>query len=294
MSRISSPPSSGGSSAAAGASSPQAESHAAAPHETGARSAAQPHSPTGPAPRAASRRGAQQPAPAGDGMSRQDQLRQRFSAVAGPRSSLAPARSLARASPLQSLTGSLADHSTAEPGGGPGMMGGSSSLLGHAGHEPAGPPQGRIPEGTARRYSSELAGPPQGRIPEGTARRYSSELAGPGGGAGMMGSPAESAHDADASASHGGSSSDGSSFLGGSFVHPLAPLHLNLPMGGGAGDTNSTGPLSSDFRIPTAQQPPDAPQPATPSASEAHSGPVSTSASHRAAGYEADDGGRGR
>src|SRR5664279_78423 len=30
-------------------------------------------------------------------------------------------------------------------------------------HEPAGPPQGRIPKRAARRYSSEPAGPPQGR-----------------------------------------------------------------------------------------------------------------------------------
>ena len=39
-------------------------------------------------------------------------------------------------------------------------------------HEPAGPPQRRIPEGEARRYPDEPAGPPQGRIPEGGAQRY--------------------------------------------------------------------------------------------------------------------------
>jgi putative ABC transport system permease protein len=44
-------------------------------------------------------------------------------------------------------------------------------------HEPAGPPQGRIPERAARRYTSEPAGQPQGRIPERAARRYSSEHA---------------------------------------------------------------------------------------------------------------------
>jgi error-prone DNA polymerase len=46
-------------------------------------------------------------------------------------------------------------------------------------HEPAGPPQGRIPEGEARRFRNEPAGPPQGRIPEGEARRFRNEPAGP-------------------------------------------------------------------------------------------------------------------
>ncbi len=48
-------------------------------------------------------------------------------------------------------------------------------LLPEAGHEPAGPPQGRIPEGAARRFPDEPAGPPQGRIPEGAARRFHDE-----------------------------------------------------------------------------------------------------------------------
>ncbi len=48
-----------------------------------------------------------------------------------------------------------------------------------AAHEPAGPPQGRIPQCAARRYTSEPAGPPQGRIPQCAARRYTSEPAGP-------------------------------------------------------------------------------------------------------------------
>ncbi len=46
-------------------------------------------------------------------------------------------------------------------------------------HEPAGPSQGRNPEGAARRDSSDPAGPPQGRNPEGAARRDSSDPAGP-------------------------------------------------------------------------------------------------------------------
>jgi 2,4-dienoyl-CoA reductase (NADPH2) len=43
-------------------------------------------------------------------------------------------------------------------------------------HEPAGPPQGRIPERAARRYPYPPAGPSQGRIPERAARRYSEEM----------------------------------------------------------------------------------------------------------------------
>ena len=40
-------------------------------------------------------------------------------------------------------------------------------------HEPAGPPQGRIPQGEARRLPDAPAGPPQGRVPQGEARRLS-------------------------------------------------------------------------------------------------------------------------
>ena len=39
-------------------------------------------------------------------------------------------------------------------------------------HEPAGPPQGRIPACAARRHTSDPAGPSQGRIPECAARRH--------------------------------------------------------------------------------------------------------------------------
>ena len=47
-----------------------------------------------------------------------------------------------------------------------------------AGHEPAGPPQGRIPQCEAQRLPDEPAGPPQGRRPQRDARRYSAESAG--------------------------------------------------------------------------------------------------------------------
>jgi hypothetical protein len=159
--------------------------------------------------------------------------------------------------------GSLAGHSTAELGGGPGMMGGSSSLLGHASDELAGP------DGGPGMMSGDL--PALG----GAAH----ELGEPGGGHGMMAghlgaisehdSVAQSGYDAGASSGPGNSSADASSFLGGSFVHPHAPLHLNMPMGGGAGDTSSTVGPSNDFRIPTAAQPADAPQAGTVSESDA-------------------------
>jgi hypothetical protein len=42
-------------------------------------------------------------------------------------------------------------------------------------HEPTRPPEGRIAECPARKYSSEPARPPEGRIPECAARRYSSK-----------------------------------------------------------------------------------------------------------------------
>ncbi len=276
MSRISSPSSSGGSSAAGPSS--QAQARGAAPHETAARNAARPPSPTGLAPRASAE---------GSPASRQDQLRQQFSAVAGPRAALPAARSSARASAAQPAIDSLAGPSDRElggVGGGPGIMGGDSSFLGHAGaHELAGPGGG--------------AGQMSGDLP--ALGGAADELSGPGGGHGLMDghlgaisehdSASESGYHAGASSS-GTSSAGASSFLGGSFVHPNAPLHLNLPMGGGAGDTTSVAGGSSDFLIPTAPQPPDAPQPCSPSASEAHSGPASPSTSKP--GYEADDGGR--
>jgi hypothetical protein len=265
MSRISSPPSSGGSSAA-GPSSPRADSRGAAPHETAARSAA-PHETAArstvqtPSPTGLTSRAGAEASPA----NRQDQLRQRFSAVAGPRAALPAAQNSARASAAQPAMGSLAGAAPGDlagPAGGPGMMGGRLPALGGA----------------------------------------AQELAGPDGGHGMMDghlgmiaehdNTSESGYHAGAS-SGGGSSTGASSFLGGSFVHPDAPLHLNLPMGGGAGDTSSVAGRSSDFLIPTALQPADAPQPASPSASEAHSGPASPSTSMLAAGYEADEGGRG-
>jgi hypothetical protein len=159
--------------------------------------------------------------------------------------------------------GSPAGHSTAELGGGPGMMGGSSSLLGHATDDLAGP------DGGPGMMSGDL--PALG----GAAH----ELGGPGGGHGMMAghlgaisehdSVAQSGYEASANISSGASSVNASSFLGGSFVHPHAPLHLNLPMGGGAGDTSSTVGPSNDFRIPTAAQPADAPQEGTLSESDA-------------------------
>jgi hypothetical protein len=46
-------------------------------------------------------------------------------------------------------------------------------------HEPARPPEGRIPEAEGRRFVNEPARPPEGRIPEAEGRRFVNEPARP-------------------------------------------------------------------------------------------------------------------